>query len=347
MKVLIIKTSSLGDVIHTLPALTDAGQAINTIHFDWVVEQSFAEVPRWHPLVNKVIPVSLRRWRKQPWQALRSGEWQTFYRQLKSEKYDFIIDAQSLIKSAFLTYLAKGKRCGLNWQSAWEPLASLAYQHKYAVEPEQHAVVRVRQLFSQALNYPLPNTIADYGIDRKQLIQTANVTDVTDNYLVFLHGTTWPTKHWPENYWQQLAKQVVAAGFNIKIPWGNAVEHERAQRIAQNLPQIQVLPKLNLAGVASVLAGAKACVAVDTGLGHLAAALKVPTLSLYGPTNPLLTGTMGAFQHHLTAKFPCAPCLKKTCDYKGPHDVEPPCFSMLSPNVVWNDLLKICNNTTM
>lgn len=344
MKVLIIKTTSLGDVIHTLPALTDAGQAIPGIQFDWVVEQPFAEVPAWHPLVNQVIPVSLRRWRKKPLQTLRSGEWQAFRQHLQSEKYDYIIDAQGLIKSAFLTYLAKGIRCGLNWQSAWEPLASLLYQHKYAINPEQHAVIRVRQLFSQALNYKLPETIADYGIKREQLAKLAkHESNVTTNYIVFLHGTTWPTKHWPESYWQQLAKHVVDAGFNIKIPWGNSTEHERAQRIAQNLSQACVLPKLNLAEMASILAGAKACVAVDTGLGHLAAALKVPTLSLYGPTNPILTGTMGTYQQHLAAEFPCAPCLQKTCQYKGSHEVEPPCFGTLSPTIVWNELQAIIN----
>jgi len=336
MKVLIIKTSSLGDIIHTLPALTDAGKAVGDIQFDWVVEQAFAEVPSWHPLVNKVIPVALRRWRKKPLQALRSEEWRAFRQQLRSEKYDYIIDAQGLIKSAFLMYFAKGLRCGLDWQSAWEPLAALAYQRKYAVEPEQHAVVRVRQLFSQALNYPLSETIADYSIDRHQLAPA--VADTVKNYIVLLHGTTWPTKHWPESYWQQLAKQIIAAGFNIKIPWGNSTEHERAQHIAQDLPQAEVLPKLNLAGVAGILAGAKACVAVDTGLGHLAAALKVPTLSLYGPTNPILTGTVGAYQKHLAAEFPCAPCLQKTCHYQGPREVEPPCFAKLNPAMVWQQL---------
>ncbi len=335
MKVLIIKTSSLGDIIHALPALTDAGQALAAVRFDWVAEQAFAEVPGWHPLVNKVIPVALRRWRKDPWQALKTGEWRQFRQQLQLEKYDYVIDAQGLIKSAFLTYFARGKRCGLDWHSAWEPLATLAYQHKYTVNPAQHAVMRVRQLMAQVLNYPLPDTIADYGIQREQLMP-AIMTE--KNYLVFLHGTTWPTKHWPETYWQQLARLAVDAGLTIKLPWGNATEQERAQRIAQISPQIEILPKLNLAGIAGVLAGAKACVAVDTGLGHLAAALKIPTLSLYGPTNPQLTGTMGAYQTHLAADFICAPCLQKNCTYPGTHTVEPPCFGQLNPALVWQQL---------
>ncbi len=341
MKVLIIKTSSLGDVIHTLPALTDAGRFIAGIQFDWVVEQAFAEVPTWHPLVHKVIPVALRRWRKQAFLALKSGEWRIFREQLQAEKYDYIIDAQGLIKSAFLTYFSQGLRCGLNWKSAWEPLASLAYQQKYAVEPEQHAVVRIRQLFSQVLNYSMPNALADYGIDRAQLAHT----NTQMPYVVLLHGTTWPTKHWPEIYWQQLAKQIAALGLAIKIPWGNLTEHQRAQRIAQDIPQAEVLPKLNLAGVASVLAGAKACVAVDTGLGHLAAALKVPTLSLYGPTNPNLTGTMGSYQQHLMAKFSCAPCLQKKCDYTGLREIEPPCFGQLNPPLVLQQLQQLIAST--
>lgn len=334
MKVLIIKTSSLGDVIHTLPALTDAGRAIASIRFDWVVEQAFAEVPGWHPLVNKVIPVALRRWRKQPLQAIKSGEWRNFRAELQKEQYDFIIDAQGLMKSAFLAYFARGIRCGLDWRSAWEAPASLIYQRKYAVAPEQHAVVRVRQLFAQALNYQLPPTVADYGIPREKL-----AGDITEkNYIVLLHGTTWPTKHWPQAYWRQLAEQITADGFYVKIPWGNTAEYDRAQRIAQNLPQAEVLPKLNLAKVAQVLAGAKACVAVDTGLGHLAAALQVPTLSLYGPTNAQLTGTMGAHQQHLSAEFPCAPCLQRECTYPGAHVVEPPCFAKLPASRVWEQL---------
>lgn len=337
MKVLIIKTSSLGDIIHTLPALTDAGKIFPAIRFDWVVEEAFAEVPSWHPLVDKIIPVALRRWRKQPLKTLLSAEWKSFRKQLRAEKYDYVIDAQGLIKSAFLTYFARGIRCGLDRHSAWEPLATLAYQRTYSVLPEQHAVTRVRQLFAGSLHYAGPTNIAEYGIDLDRLLQQTN----EKNTVVFLHGTTWSTKHWPEQYWQTLAQHITQTGLRILLPWGNPTEYQRAQKIAANSPMIEILPKLNLREIAGVLVNAKAAIAVDTGLGHLAAALNVPTLSLYGPTNPKLTGTVGAHQIHLSAHFPCAPCLQANCTYTGPREVEPACFSTVTPEMVWQKLREI------
>lgn len=336
MNVLLIKTSSLGDVLHTLPALTDAGLHIADIKFTWVVEEAFSEVPAWHPLVSQVIPVALRRWRKQPLAAWRSGEWQNFRKQLQAEQYDYVLDAQGLLKSAFLAYFARGTHYGLDWQSAWEPLATLVYQRKYAVLPEQHAILRMRQLFAQVFGYAVPVGTPNYGIDKHRLLP-ANA--MSQNYLVFLHGTTWPTKHYPESYWHELAKLASDAGYRVKLPWGNVTEYERAQRITHGLSNCEVLPKLNLREIAAVLAGAKAAIAVDTGLGHLAAALSVPTLSLYGPTNPALTGTLGEKQIHLSAQFPCAPCLQKQCTYTGEHKVEPPCFGSLPPKLVWERLI--------
>lgn len=340
MKVLIIKTSSMGDVIHTLPALTDAGRMFPNIRFDWVVEEAFAEIPSWHPLVDRVIPVALRRWRKNIWHAFTRGEWRKFYQQLRLDHYDYIIDAQGLIKSAFLTRLARGLRCGLDRQSAWEPLAALCYQRTFNVLPEQHAIMRVRQLFAKTFNYSLNDTVPDYGLNRDQLIK--NVAD--KDYIIFLHGTTWPTKHWPEAYWQALARYVTQAGYKIKLPWGNQIELERAQRIAAISPFIEVLPKLKLVDIASILVAAKAAVAVDTGLGHLAAALRVPTISLYGPTNPQLTGALGIEQTHLSAIFPCAPCLQQHCTYPQPHAVEPPCFGKLPPTRVWEQLQSLISD---
>ncbi len=338
---LLIKTSSLGDVIHTLPAITDAAKTIAGIKFDWVVEENFAEIPSWHPVVDKVIPVALRRWRKHLWQTWRSGEWRAFKNLLAADSYDLVIDAQGLLKSAWLTHYAKGFRVGLNKHSAREPLASLFYQHSYAVAWGQHAVERIRQLFAQALGYPLPASMGDYGLAKDILLESNNSLD---KYLVFLHGTTWQTKHWPEYYWRQLAEQLNRLQVKVKLPWGNAEEKARAQRIAENLPFIELLPQLNLTGIASVLAGASGCIAVDTGLGHLAAALAVPTISLFGATDPQLTGAYGKQQIHLLGHFPaCVPCLKKYCNYqateqdKASFDLArewPLCFSQINPTVV-------------
>ncbi|QPN45152.1 lipopolysaccharide heptosyltransferase I [Priestia aryabhattai] len=338
MRVLIIKTSSLGDVIHTLPALTDAAHAIPGIRFDWVVEEGFAEIPSWHPAVDQVIPVAIRRWRKNVWQTIKSGEWKAFKQRVRERKYDLVIDAQGLVKSAWLTRYVKAPVAGLDRYSAREGLASRFYDRRLSVAVGQHAVERVRQLFAMALAYDLPEGIGNYGLDldRLQLPPAAP-------YVVFLHGTTWATKHWPEAYWRELAERLGRNRLQVCLPWGNQAEKDRAERIAQGLNNCQVLPRLNLAGVARVLAAAKACVAVDTGLGHLAAALDVPTISLFGPTNPGLTGAYGRVQVHQASDFPCAPCLQKKCTYKPSADdlrrfdlkrEWPLCFTRLNPEHV-------------
>uniref|UniRef100_A0A7C1XC88 Lipopolysaccharide heptosyltransferase 1 n=1 Tax=Pseudomonas graminis TaxID=158627 RepID=A0A7C1XC88_9PSED len=344
MRVLLIKTSSLGDVIHTLPALTDAMNALPGIQFDWVVEEGFAEIPTWHPAVANVIPVAIRRWRKNLWQTVKNGEWRRFKRRLRDTRYDLVIDAQGLLKSAWLTRYVKAPVAGLDKTSAREPMAARFYDRPYVVARGQHAVERLRQLFAQALGYRVPAGLGDYGLDRSRLLTATNDAP----FVLFLHGTTWDTKHWPELYWRQLAERMIGQGLEVRLPWGNPAEKARAERIADGLDNAVVLPKLNLAGVARVLASAQGCVAVDTGLGHLAAALDVPTLSLFGPTNPGLTGAYGRSQVHLAAEYPaCAPCLQKKCTYRPtPEDQRqvdterewPMCFTRLNPERVANQL---------
>jgi len=323
VRVLLVKTSSLGDVVHTLPALTDAQQSIPGIEFDWVVEEGFAEIPAWHPAVSQVIPVAIRRWRRHPFQALRSGEWSRFKSRLSETRYDLVIDAQGLVKSAWLTRYVKAPVAGLDRESAREPLASRFYDRRYAIARDQHALERVRQLFAQSLGYSVPETVADYGLDRNQL-----ATPGDQPYLLFLHGTTWASKHWPEDYWRELAERMSEFGWSIRLPWGNADEKARAERIAEGLSSVSVLPKLNLGGIAKVVAGARACVAVDTGLGHLAAALDVPSISLYGPTLPGRVGAYGRSQIHLCASGPNA----------GKGDRHKPCFDDLPAERVASEL---------
>jgi len=355
MLILLVKTSSLGDVIHTLPAVTDAARALPGIRFDWVVEEAFAEIPAWHPAVEQVIPVALRRWRKQPFARDTRAQWKTFRTTLDATPYDFVLDAQGLIKSAWIAVKARAPVHGLDFRSAREPLASLAYAHRHAVPWKRHAVRRVRELFAAALGYPLPEDAqgeddgannadaATYGLDLARIPagETTNTADDAPR-LIFLHGTTWPTKHWPENHWRELARLATGAGWHVRLPWGSEAEHERAQRIAKSLDGAHVLPRLPLAGLAFELSSATACVAVDSGLGHLAAALDVPTLSLFGPTNPGFTGAWGHRQRHLVTDFPCAPCLRKTCPLRSSHSgpsatpltAEAPCFARLAPTRV-------------
>ncbi|GKW24526.1 ADP-heptose--LPS heptosyltransferase [Pectobacterium carotovorum subsp. carotovorum] len=294
MRVLIVKTSSMGDVLHTLPALTDAMQAIPGIQFDWVVEEGFAQIPSWHPAVSRVIPVAIRRWRKSWFSTPTRQERAEFKRQLRQYHYDAVIDAQGLIKSALLvTRLANGKKHGLDCKSAREPLASWFYNYRHAISRRQHAVERVRELFAASLGYKKPAERGDYAIASRFLSQPPADAN---RYLVFLHATTRDEKHWPEAHWRELIALLAPSGLHIKLPWGAEHEHQRALRLAENFPHVEVLPRLTLQQVAEVLAGASAVVSVDTGLSHLTASLDRPNITLYGPTDPGLIGGYGMNQ---------------------------------------------------
>lgn len=299
MRVLVVKMSSLGDVIHTLPALTDAASALEGIRFDWVVEEGFAEIPAWHPAVDNVIPIALRRWRKHPLRDFRGPQWRAFRQSLRRESYDAVIDAQGLLKSAIIARLSKNQVYGLDRYSAREPLAALGYRHKVAVAKDMHAVERTRTLFSKALNYSLPLGRGDYGV-RDHL---AGGRDRRQFGLLFFHATARAEKLWPEDRWVQLAEEALAAGYPVSLPWGNDTERERAERIATRASGVQVLPRLDLLGLADLLLETRGVVAVDTGLGHLAAALDVPTVSLYGPTSTRLIGAYGRNQVHIESNI--------------------------------------------
>lgn len=337
MHVLLVKMSSLGDLIHTLPALSDAGQTLPHIRFDWVVEEAFAEIPGWHPVVDSVLAVALRRWKRRPVRTLRDGEWARFRAGLRRIKYDRVIDAQGLLKSALVTRMALGPRHGLDRASAREPVASLFYQERHGVPKGQHAITRVRTLFALALGYPLPASPPDYGLERQGFRQTRDPSE----YVVFLHGTTWPTKQYPVAYWTELARLAGTEGLRVRLPQGDEAERSRAETIAQAGDHVEIMPPMDLTGLAREIAGAQAAVGVDTGLAHLAAALAVPAVTLYGATRPGLTGTWGQNQGRLSADFACAPCLSRSCRYKGIRQVHPACYGTLQPADVWRALKEL------
>lgn len=295
MRVLIVKTSSMGDVLHTLPALTDAMQAIPGIRFDWVVEEGFVQIPGWHPAVDRVIPVAIRRWRKAWFSSAIQADRETFRKLLTAVRYDAVIDAQGLVKSAALvTRLAQGVKHGMDWNSAREPLASLFYQHRHAIAKQQHAVERTRALFAKSLGYTLTGQTGDYAIAQHFL---HNNDTLSQPYVVFLHATTRDDKHWPEAQWRELITLMAGSGLRIKLPWGAPHEEARALRLAEGFGYVDVLSRLSLEQIARILAEAKCIISVDTGLSHLTAALNRPNYTLYGPTDPGLIGGYGQNQH--------------------------------------------------
>ncbi|MFU2048305.1 lipopolysaccharide heptosyltransferase RfaC [Avibacterium gallinarum] len=295
MRICLVKTSSMGDVIHTLPALTDAQKALPHLQVDWVVEENFAEIPTWHSAVKQVIPVAIRRWRKQLLQRKTWQQWQAYRQLLQQNQYDAVIDAQGLVKSAlFAVRLAQGAKHGYDKHSAREPLAALFYDERYAIDYQQHAVERIRQLFAQALGYELPNQQGDYGIAQHFPVQQS-----LPPYVLLIHATTRADKHWCNQEWKKLAQNLTALGFAVHLPWGNEKEKQAAEWIAQGIEKAVVLPKMDLTALAQHIANAQAVVSVDTGLAHLTAALDKPNITLYGATNPDLIGTYGKNQFHL------------------------------------------------
>jgi len=333
MRVLFIKLTSMGDLIHALPALTDAQRAHPSMSFDWVIEKSFSEVALWHPAVNRIIPTSHRHWRKNFRASLKNGEIKDFIRAIRAEKYDLVIDGQTSIKSAVTSLLSKGLRCGLDRHSARESLASFAYQKKISVPKEMHAIERLRLLFSQVLNYPYEQTAPDYHIDQYDF--PALTFALPKPYIVLVHNASWSSKLWPEAYWRKLTILAAESGVHVVLPWGNSEEKLRALRIAHNQSNATVLPFCRLSEHATILKNALGAICSDTGLSHLAAALNVPSVTLYGSTSTKLIGTQGLYQNHLRSNFACKECYKTLCRYNDTRHQEPLCLTALKPETVW------------
>ncbi len=330
MRVLVVKTSSLGDLIHTFPALTDACRALPEIEFHWLVEEAFTDVPAWHPAVTRVLPIALRRWRRNWRKAWRSGQLGAFRRDLQRDSYDLVIDAQGLLKSALPARWARGPRAGYDRHSIREPLASLFYDRRHAVPRKLHAVERLRRLFASALGYPLPATEPDFGL--------ADASVRRNRQLIFLHGTTWPSKHWPLSWWVGLTRMAGAQGFGVGLPWHEPEERLRGEKIIAQAEHGELLPRMGLSEMKSCLGQAAGVVGVDTGLAHLAAALGTPAVTLYGATEPGLTGAVGRRQCNLSVDFDCAPCMQRNCAYPGKSLVAPACYETLPPDQVWTAL---------
>jgi heptosyltransferase-1 len=330
MRLLVVKPSSFGDILHAMPALTDAVRALPGLTADWVVEEAFAELPRWHPAVQETVVVATRRWRRDWGSAI--GELPSFLRQLRARRYDLVLDAQGLLRSAVMAGLAKGPGAGFDFPSARERWGVPLYRRRMAVPWDLHAVERQRRLFAAALGYAMPSSSADYGL------HLLAAPAVTRPYVAFCIDASWPSKLWPIEHWRALAERVVGAGFQIRLPLANEAQRRRADAVAGARADIALHPTPRLSDLAALLAGAAAVVASDSGPAHLAAALERPQIVLYGPTSAAQHGTIGRHQIHLEAAFPCAPCYGRLCRYRGPRAVEPACFGTLPPELVWERL---------
>ena len=284
--ILLVKTSSLGDVVHNLPVASDIRARFPGARIDWVVEEAFADIPRLHPGVRRVIPVAVRRWRRNLLAAATWGELREYRTAVRSERYDLVLDTQGLIKSALLARQVPGRRAGYAAEAAREPLAARFYDATYVIPKNLHAVERNRRLAAAALGYA-PNLPLDYGIAAEPL---AAAWLPAAPYCVLLTASSRADKLWPEAGWLQLAAALNARGLACVLPGGSAEERERAARLAGGMAQAVAAPPMGIAELARLLAGARLVVGVDTGLSHIAAALGRLTFCLFAGSHPELTG---------------------------------------------------------
>jgi heptosyltransferase-1 len=285
--VLFIKTSSLGDVIHHMPAAAEARQRRADARFAWVVEEAFAPLVRLHPAVDEVIPVASRRWRRAPLAVSTWPDMRKFVHNMRTRSYDEVIDTQGLLRTALITRLARGRRHGYDRRSIREPLASWFYDVRHEVSRARHAIARNRALTGAALGY-VPDGEIDFGLDRASLARPAVLP-----YAILLHATARPSKEWPEERWIALGRSLSTRGLELLLPWGSETEKLRSARIAAGIPGARVLDRQSLDIVARRIAGAQLVIGVDTGLLHLAAALGVPLVGIFVGSEPGLTGPMG------------------------------------------------------
>ena len=328
--ILLVKLSSMGDVVHSFPALSEAASL--GYRFDWVVEEAFADLAAQHPAVDRVIPFALRRWRRQ----LSTGvaELVRFVQDLREHQYDEVLDAQGLAKSAFITRASgAGIRMGLDRSSARESIASAFYNKPVTVGWELHAIDRLRTLFASALGYDI-----DLGAPVMVELDASMVhASPEPGATLLVHGTTWPSKEVPEVLWQALIANLCAAGHRLEILSGGGQEYERALRLAAQIPNARALEPGSLMSAFDRIRTARLVIGVDSGLTHLAAVLGRPVIGLYGSTSDRRTGVRGRFAANLASSFGCAPCLQRECNYTGPAQllagkpVKPACYAELAP----------------
>jgi heptosyltransferase-1 len=284
-RVLIVRPSSLGDVVYALAICADLRRAHPGAIIDWVAEEGFAALPALDADVHGVIPVALRRWRASLLRASTWREFGEFRRAVTATPYDAVIDLQEQLKGAIIARIARGRRHGLSAASIREPLATLLHDEHHAVDRDIHFVSKCRRIAASAVGYGID------GAPRwnwKPLAATPATPDLP--FAVLVSATSRASKQWPETLWRALALHLTENGCVVLLPWGTADEEARCRRIAEGITSAIVPPHQSLHEAASLLARAEVVVGVDTGLTHLSAALATPTIALFTETDAALAG---------------------------------------------------------
>lgn len=297
MKVLIVKTSSMGDIIHTFPAVEDARRNRPEISFDWCVEEAFAGIVALHPAIGTIHTVAIRRWRKNLLDRETWREAAGLRRALRAGRYDLVIDAQGLLKSALVAKQAAAPVAGFDRTSAREPKAALFYDRRYMVPRDLHAIERTRRLFGLALGYRPDLSNLDSGI----VPPAGRLPRVEGKTAFLLHGTSREDKKWPVGDWIETARLLVEKGITPITTWSNGSEKAVAEAIAKAVPRTELVPKSPLAEIAALIGRSTLVIGADTGLTHLASAFDLPTVAVFLATEPGLTGPRGPFSSTLLA----------------------------------------------
>jgi len=337
MKILLVKMSSMGDIFHMYPAITDLRRQLPDAEIHWVVEEGFAEIAAWHPAVARVIPFGMRRWMKN--RNLASvKEFFAWVRLLRKTKYDLVLDAQGILKSVVVAKSARGRELhGYDRGSVRNKSSSRFYKYKHSIPTGRHAVEQLRELFGTVFDYSLSEEFS-FGIAHHFRHIEKNARQ-----MVFIPGTTWLSKMWSVEHWQRLVGLALGEGYNVELIWGSEAERELADSIIAAHPlATRASERLDIAAVAEKLVGAAGVVGMDTGFSHLSGALETPTVALYGPTSPQKLGLIGPHTRNLQMEspLPCVPCHKRTCKLlpEGSRET-PPCLQSLAPQKVWRELL--------
>jgi heptosyltransferase-1 len=299
LRVLIVKLSSLGDVVHALPVLHDIRAAHPGARIDWVVEPGFAPLVRRADGIARTIACALRRWRGAWWTAAVRAEWHAFYAELRRERYDAVLDLQGLTKSALIARLARctkgGARYGLARRTdgaGWEPPARWLADQAIRIEPYTHAIDVSRQLSARALGYVVAGRPV-FGLG-------SNARPTPGRTIVFVHGSSRDDKLWPEARWVELARLFIAEGWRIALPQGSDAEAARAKRLAAAIgePHCEAWPLVELGALIDRIGASQGVIGVDSGPSHIAVALDLPHVQIYNFPTAWRTGPLEAHGHH-------------------------------------------------
>ncbi len=283
--VLVVRPSSLGDVVYALSIVADIAMHRPGTNVDWVAEEAFAPLVGLVPTVRRVVPLALRRWRRAPFAPATWREFAAFRAQISDQSYDAILDLQEQVKGALVARLARGVRHGLDRHSIREPVAAWFDNVHHRIDRNLHFVDKCRALAAAALGYRAE------GPPRWRFQLPASAAAMPEGpYTLMFHATSRADKLWPEARWRELLRQFDAIGLATLLPWGSAEEEARSRRLAAGIPGAIVPPRQSLAELATLAGRAEIVVGVDTGLTHLAAALGRPTIALFSSTDPRLAG---------------------------------------------------------